>query len=159
MADPQQSIATRHFDDHIHGRIESLRRTSICTWCKDPNRTIQNKSKVLCSSCSRWDKEQRKLAKKVEQLPPMRPRDPNWRLRWELDVANTAIELCKCDGRVRETKLDQVEPIDLEHLFDALSKRMRNKRKGPGPFHGKPKILPISRLHSVSGYGICFSAS
>ena len=141
MVTPKSLEATKQFDDCIRDRVNNLRQAPRCIWCKDPNHKIQSKSKGLCSHCNRWYQEQRKLADQVRKLPPRVPRDPYWRVRWELDVANMAIELCKCDGRVRESKLDQVEPIELEHLFDALRIRMREKRKGPGLFHGSTEDL------------------
>jgi hypothetical protein len=96
---------------------------------------IQNKTMKLCSSCYRWHRIQQKLEIEVGQLPLERE-TLIFEKRLELDVAREAIKLCKGDGSVREYRLNQVEPIDLEHMFDGLSRRMLGKRRGSSLFHG-----------------------
>ena len=126
--------ATEEFDDRIRDRIERIRQTDRCEWCKDARHPIQNKTMKLCSYCNRWRKIQQRLEAEVGQLPPKRTRDPHWEKRLELDVAKEAIKLCKVDGNVRDYRLNQVKPIDLEHTFDGLSRRILGRRRGPESF-------------------------
>jgi hypothetical protein len=137
MASLKPLDATNQFDDRIRDRIESIRQSDRCDWCKDTRHPIQNKTMKLCSSCYRWHRIQQKLEMEVRQLPPERTRDPHFEKRLELDVAREAIKLCKGDGNVREYRLNQVEAIDLEHMFDGLSRKILGRQRGSNLFHGK----------------------
>lgn len=138
MAKQKTWMTAPEADERVQSRIAGLRNAECCNWCKDPNRTVQNKSKGLCSRCYRWDKKQRRLAKAVAQSPAVHVREPNpiFLLRLEYELANAAIEDCKRDGVVRRARLEKVEPIDLEHLFGDLYERALNKRRGSTVFHG-----------------------
>jgi hypothetical protein len=125
------------FDESIRIRVERLQQTPSCIWCKDPRYVIHNKSTQLCSSCYRWYKKHKKLSDDLGQLPPECRNDPYWQLRSEFGVVKQAIELCKGDGNVREANMNQVESIDLEYIFEGLSKEVLGKHRGLNFFHGK----------------------
>jgi hypothetical protein len=125
------------FDESIRNRVESFRQTRSCVWCKDPRYVIHNKSTQLCSSCYRWYKKHKKLSDELGQLPPECRNDPYWQLRSDFGVAKQAIELCKGEGKMREAKMNQVESIDLENIFECLSKEILGKHRGSNLFHGK----------------------
>jgi len=143
MVDLEPLDATKQFDDSIRDRIERIRQTDRCDWCKDTQHPIRNKTMNLCASCYRWHKIRQKLEIEVGQLPPGGKRDPYWQKRLELDVANEAIKLCKSDGNVRDDRLNEVKPIDLRHLIDGLSSRMLGKLKGADLFHGKTEDFSL----------------
>ena len=121
-------------EDRIRGSLEDVRKRKRCKWCQNPKVPVS--SKGLCSSCYRWDRMQRKLSKEVEGLPARTIRDPHWKLRHELDVANCAIELCKGDGDTLETQLDQTDPADIEEEFQILAAKMLGPRRGAPLFQG-----------------------
>lgn len=143
MANLEPLDATKQFDARILDRIEMIRQSDRCVWCKDNKHSIQNKTMKLCSSCYRWHKIEQKLEIEVGRLPPEQKRDPYWQKRLELNVAKKAIKLCKNDGNVQEDRLNEVNPIDLEHLFDGFSSRMLGKLRGADLFHGKTEDFSL----------------
>lgn len=143
MANLEPLDATKQFDACIRDRIEMIRQSDRCDWCKDTQHPIQNKTMRLCSSCYRWYKIEQKLEIEVGRLPPEQKRDPYWQKRWKLGVAKEAIKLCKCDGNVQEDRLNEVKPINLKQLFDVLSSRMLGKLRGADFFHGKTEDFSL----------------
>lgn len=126
-------------EDRIRGSVEDIRKKTRCKWCRNPNLPVF--SKGLCSSCYRWDRTQRKLSKEVNGLPGRTIRDPHWKLRHELDVANCAIELCKGDGDQLETQLDQTDPAGLEEAFQILAGKVLGPRRGSPLFQGTTRFF------------------
>ena len=123
-----ESDRLRVLEDNIQSSISLLLKRQRCEWCKRPSRPVYRKG--LCSSCYGWYKEQRDLAKRVDDLPVRVPKDPHFSLRHELDVANCAVELCKIEGEVIEDRLAQTDVVDLENEFDALARKLLGSKKG-----------------------------
>ena len=123
------------FDNNIRARIEGIRQSERCLWCKNPNHPL--KAKGLCSHCYRWDNAQRKLFQEVSRLPAKTARDPYAEVRRQLKIANEAIDLCKIEGEVLEDILDRTDSRSLERAFDALSKRILGGERGSQLFYGK----------------------
>lgn len=123
------------FERSIHSRIAHFQQGTRCRWCLSPNYPVR--SKGLCSSCYKWDSEQNSLASQVAQLPSKTRKDPHFLLRHYLDVADSAVKLCKSDGAALQSVLDQASALDLEHTFDGLSKRILGSRRGSRLFHGR----------------------
>jgi len=129
------SIQLENFDQRIRERIASIGARDRCIWCKSPGHSV--KTKGLCSSCYKWDKEQRQLAMEVSKLPPRIRKDPYSNLRHELDVANEAIKLCKLEGDVLDIRLEQTSSIELEETFHALSVETLGRKRGLSLFDRK----------------------
>lgn len=131
---PEQPGRIDLFDEAIRERIEGIRASLRCKWCKHPDHPIY--ARGFCGTCYRWNAEVHKLTEQVRMLPPDRPGDPNFLLRNALNVAKQAVGACKREGVQIEAKLTQTERIDLEHLFDSLSRRILGQKKGSRLFHG-----------------------
>lgn len=134
MSSKNPSEKLQLFEDSIRNQIESIRATERCHWCRDPNRPIYLKG--LCRSCYRWEKKKRELSVRLAGLPPETKNDPHFLLREDSSVVDIAIELCQIEGRVFDARLDQVEPIELEEIFGALSRRVLGPKRGARLFHG-----------------------
>ena len=134
------SDALSNLEGLISNQIRTFIESHRCSWCGNPERKISNKKSALCSSCLKWSREERRLSGEVALLPPrLATCDPHAATRRELDVAQCAISLCKCEGEVREAYLyrtDTVDPVELECEFDDLGKRLLGIREGCGPFAG-----------------------
>ena len=128
------------FDRNILNAIAALQQ-GVCIWCKNPQHALR--SKGLCTSCYSWAKEQGRLAERVSQLPRRTVRDENFQMRHDLDVANSAVALCKIDGDVLERRLSHTSAIELEQLFDGLSRRILGAKRGARLFHGHTQDFSV----------------
>jgi hypothetical protein len=150
--DPNQ---LSRFDANIRQHVADLHSLKRCAWCGSTNHPIR--SRGLCSSCYRRDQEQRKLARQVDNLPTKTPRNPHAITRHALAVANCAVELCKIEGQVIDDHLNQVDPIDLEQIFDGLAKTAIGSRRASSLYYGHtwwfsdfPPMQGIWLFHLVS---------
>lgn len=123
------------FDAGIRDRIDAIRGEIRCQWCGNPSGEIR--AKGLCTSCYRWSLERHRLDQQVSKLPPKGAKDPNFATRHDLDVAVSAIELCKTEGEALNEQLDHTSPVELEDAFRNLSARALGEKKGAQLFYGK----------------------
>jgi hypothetical protein len=107
----------RSGESHAQKFMERAREANRCVWCA---RAKPKNRKGLCRHC---EKIRRKI-EKLEMLPP-----GSFMLDWELRVARAEKEGCIVWGGMPNGILGEVTPLDLEHWFCMLAKRIARDRR------------------------------
>jgi hypothetical protein len=101
--------------------IEDARRAVRCDWC---GRDARRNRRGLCRHCN----EIRKTIEKLEKLAARKNRKPDFMLDYELKVAKAEKKDCVAWGQILRTLLGGVDPLDLEHWFCMVAKRIARDR-------------------------------
>ncbi|SRR6266481_1902188 len=117
---PPRIIQIQRDEEYAPQFIEDARQAERCDWC---GRDARRNRKRFCRHCN----EIRRRIEELEKLAQTSGKQ-NFMLDWELRVARAEKEDCIAWGGMVRRIFGQVAPLDLEHWFCMLAKRIARDR-------------------------------